>query len=262
MKKKSYTSFGKLILAKEKSKPIYSFSKAERFASAGGVNSAIPKYTPGPKYDVPEVTRYKFDNSNKWRIGTAKRRPIYDRELFDQKSYLTSNNQRGGRKPTKFTKVVGGAIGNEQRIKREFREKTPGPGNYTPSLKCTRPKSANYFIGEKSGPSSLQLFTGTNNDVGPGKYRPESAVYHSHHTKFPVYSIGTGKRPPLSTPPCSENTKFMNYSSMQKQVQSQKRTEDMISIGKSTRETEKKRGMFNCMMERQPVKFCIPMPKF
>ena len=49
---------------------------------------------------------------------------------------------------------------------------------------------------------------------------------------------------------------------MGNQVQSKKKTEEMVKIGKSTREHEKKRGMFKSMMERQPVSIKIPMPKF
>jgi hypothetical protein len=46
------------------------------------------------------------------------------------------------------------------------------------------------------------------------------------------------------------------------QVQSKKKTEEMVKIGKSTREREKKRGTFKSMMERQPMSIKIAMPKF
>ena len=64
-------------------------------------------------------------------------------------------------------------------------------------MKCVRPKSANYFIGEKTGFSALKLMTGTDQIVGPGKYQPEKTKYHSHHPKFPIYSIGKAERKPL-----------------------------------------------------------------
>ena len=150
----------------------------------------------------------------------------------------------------------------DPRIKYDFREKTPGPGRYTPSVKCTKPRSAKYFIGEKTGNSALKLLTGTDQTVGPGKYRPESAVYHSHHQKFPKYSIGKGKRPPLNPKPWTKNESYWIYSSMGTQAQSKKRTEEMVRIGKSTRDREKKRGTFKSMMERQPVSIRIAMPKF
>ena len=162
----------------------------------------------------------------------------------------------------KWEKTIGGAIGKEPRVKYDYREKTPGPGRYTPSIKCIRPKSALYFIGEKTGISAMKLLTGTNPEVGPGKYRPETANYGSHHQKFPKYSIGKGKRPPLNPKPWTKNESYWIYSSMGTQVQSKKKTEEMVKIGKSTREREKKRGTFKSMMERQPVSIRIAMPKF
>ena len=261
IKKKSYTSFGKLILAEEKSKPTYSFGKAERFPSAMGarVKKQIQYYIPE---EIPDVTKYKYDNTHKWRIGTAQRRPLNDNEKYSYFDHVYNKKTDLGRLPKKWNKIVGGAIGVDPRIKYDFREKTPGPGRYTPSYKITRPKSANYYIGEKTGYSSLKLFTGTDKNVGPGAYRPESAIYHSHHPKFPVYSIGKGKRKPLYNKPCAIKDTYWSYSSMGKQVQSKKKTEEMVLIGKGTRDREKLRGTFSCMMERQPVKIRIPMPKF
>ena len=51
---------------------------------------------------------------------------------------------------------------------------------------------------------------------------------------------------------------------MGNQIQSKKRTEEMIKIGKSTkeREKEKKRGALKSMMEKQPMSIKISMPKF
>ena len=63
---------------------------------------------------------------------------------------------------------MGGAIGLDPRIKYDYREKTPGPGRYTPSMKSVKPKSAKYFIGEKTGYSALKLMTGTDQGVGLG----------------------------------------------------------------------------------------------
>lgn len=108
----------------------------------------------------------------------------------------------------------------------------------------------------------MKLLTGTDSNVGPGKYRPESAVYYSHHPKFPKYSIGKGKRPPLNPKAWTKKESYWIYSSMGTQVQSKKKTEEMVKIGKSTRDREKKRGTFKSMMERQPVSIRIAMPKF
>ena len=42
----------------------------------------VPKNTPGPTYDIPEVTNYKFEKSHKWKIGNAKRPPLNNKEKF------------------------------------------------------------------------------------------------------------------------------------------------------------------------------------
>ena len=43
---------------------------------------------------------------------------------------------------------------------------------------------------------------------------------------------------------------------------SKKKTESRAKIGKATRERESNRGVFKSMMERQPTRISIPMPKF
>ena len=240
---------------------MYSFTKADRFVETGDIITA-PKDTPGPKYNVPDVAQYKYNKSNKWRIGSASRKPLVNGEKYAYFNYVNKEVKDMLNYKPKWGKTVGGALGKDPRIKYDYREKTPGPGRYTPSLKNTRPKSANYFIGEKTGFSAMKLFTGTDKDVGPGKYRPETAKYHSHHQKFPTYSIGKGKRPPLNPKPWTKNESYWIYSSMGNQVQSKKRTEEMVKIGKSTREREMRRGTFKSMMERTPVSIRIPIPKF
>ena len=221
-----------------------------------------PKNTPGPKYNVPEVSSYKFENSHKWRIGTAIRRPLNNGEKYEYYNHIYKQKDDLSRFPKKWGKTVGGAIGLDPRIKYDYREKTPGPGRYTPSMKSIKPKSAKYFIGEKTGYSALNLMIGTNKEVGPGKYRPESAIYHSHHQRFPIYSFTKDKRKPLNPKPWTKSESYWIYSSMGNQVQSKKKTEEMVKIGKSTREREKKRGTFKSMMERQPMSIKIAMPKF
>jgi hypothetical protein len=56
IKKRSFTSFGKLILSDEKSFPVISIPIAERFNKAG---SSVNTITPGPIY--------KFENNYKYR---------------------------------------------------------------------------------------------------------------------------------------------------------------------------------------------------
>lgn len=250
-----------MILADEPSQPIYSLGKADRFAVTGDIVT-VPKNTPGPTYDIPEVTNYKFETSHKWRIGNAKRPPLNNKEKFAYYNHVYKKEDDLGALPKKWNKVQGGAIGLEPRVKYDFRQKTPGPGRYDPSLRFTRPKTPQYFIGEKTQDSSIKLMTGTNQNVGPGKYRVESAKYTSKHRKFPIYSIGNGKRKPLYGRPWTKNETYWIYSSMGNQVQSKKKTEEQVKIGKSTREREKLRGTFNSMMERRPMSVRIPMPKF
>ncbi len=58
----------------------------------------------------------------------------------------------------------------EPRIKYDYRETVPGPGRYDPSYKFTKPHAYTYFIGEKFKTLTLNLLTGTDSVVGPGKY--------------------------------------------------------------------------------------------
>ena len=68
-------------------------------------------------------------------------------------------------------------------------------------MKNIKPKSVKYFIGETTGFSALKLMTGTDKKVGPGKYRPKSAVYYLHYQKFPKYLFVKDKRRPLNPKP-------------------------------------------------------------
>lgn len=268
-------------MADEWSKPIYSYGKADRFA-VNGEMIQIPHYVPGPgfyapeniydkdnKYNknkldpgLPDVTKYKFKTDSKWRIGTAKRRPLNDKEKFSYYNHVYRQNEDLGALPKKWNKITGGAMPKEARVKYALRENTPGPGRYTPSIKLTRPRSANYFIAERTQKDILINKTGTTKEVGPGKYRAESAKYTSIHRDFPEYSIGRGKRPPLYPRPWTKKETYWIYSSMGNQVQSKKKTEEQVKIGKSTRAREGLRGTFKCMMDRVPTQVRIPMPKF
>jgi hypothetical protein len=75
--------------------------------------------------------------------------------------------------------------------------------------------------------------TGTDQNVGPGKYETVKSAFPSYHRKFPIYSIGKGKRPPLNPKPWTKSETYWTYSSMGSQVQSKKKTEEMVKIGKS-----------------------------
>ena len=58
----------------------------------------------------------------------------------------------------------------EARIKYDYREAVPGPGRYDPSYKLTKPHGFTYVMGEKFKTLTLNLLTGTDKVVGPGKY--------------------------------------------------------------------------------------------
>lgn len=53
LKKRAYSSFGKLILAKEKTMPTFSFGNSTREAPI-----KISKLTPGPIYNVHDRVKY------------------------------------------------------------------------------------------------------------------------------------------------------------------------------------------------------------
>ena len=59
MFKKSFTSFGKLILSDEKNMPIYSIGNARKFANSGD-SATLPKETPGPIYSPASEQKYKY----------------------------------------------------------------------------------------------------------------------------------------------------------------------------------------------------------
>ena len=94
-----------------------------------------------PQYNIPDVTKYKYEASHKWRIGTATRRPITNKEKYAYFDHIYKHQDNLIKFPQKNGKTIGGAIGLDPRIKYDYREKTPGPGRYTPSMKCTKPKS-------------------------------------------------------------------------------------------------------------------------
>jgi hypothetical protein len=175
----------------------------------------------------------------------------------------------------------------EARIKYDFREATPGPGRYDPSLKLTKPHSYTYIMGEKYKTLTLNLLTGTDKVVGPGKYdivysmndlvgnskkekirdwgKKLSEVkrnkYTSIHQTHPIWSVGKDKRKELYNRTWTKNETYEIYSCVGDQIRTHKRSEPKINIGKSTREKEKIRGVFANTMDRIPSKVSIPLPK-
>ena len=259
LRRKSYTSFGKLVLAEEKSNPIYTIGNANRFAATGDIIT-IPKDTPAPNnYEPVDVSKYKFTTGHKWKIGDSKRPPLNPVERYTHYNHVDKGENDV---PKKWNTIKGGAIALEPRTKYDYKEKTPGPGRYEPHVNAVRPKSPAYYIAEKTKASSVKMQTGTGEGVGPGRYRVESAKYTSKHKLFPQYSIGKEKRKPLYNSNWTKNETYFMYSSCGNQVMSKKKTEPRGKVGKSTRDAEAKRGVFKSMMERPRTAIRIPMPKF
>ena len=178
----------------------------------------------------------------------------------------------------------------EPRIKYDYRETVPGPGRYDPMFKYIKPHAYTYIIGEKFKTMTLNLLTGTDNTVGPGKYdvvysfndlennknkegkdkkrywsralrEVKRNKYTSVHEDAPIWSIGKDKRKGLFNKTWTKNETYELYSCVGDQIRTHKRSEPKINIGKSTREMEKIRGVFSSTMARIPAKVYIPLPK-
>ena len=208
-------------------------------------------------------------------------------EKYEYFNHTYSEKDDLSRLPKKWDKTKGGAIALEPRIKYDYRESVPGPGRYDPSLKLTKPHSYTYFIGEKYKTLTLNLLTGTDSVVGPGKYDVVYSMndlelakdknkkqdwgknlrevkrnkYTSIHQDPPIWSIGKDKRKGLFNKTWTKNETYEIYSSIGNQVRNYKTSEPVINIGNSTRDVEKHRGFFPATMSRIPSKVRIPFPK-
>ena len=112
-------------------------------------------------------------------------------------------------------------------------------------------------------PATALADTGTNPNVGPGKYKVGTADRSlSNWKNAPLYSVGKGQRRGLYNKYWQKNETYYMYSSVGEQIMTKKRTEPRPKEGRSTRAIEQKRGVFRSMMERQPMRVSIPMPKF
>ena len=66
LQKRAYTSFGKLILAKESTAPKYSFTGADRNS---GDMALVSKQTPGPKY-ISQTEKIKYSKVIHIKVAT------------------------------------------------------------------------------------------------------------------------------------------------------------------------------------------------
>ncbi len=258
-KRRAYTSFGKLILSEEKNNPIWSLGKANRFCKAG-VEFSIP-FSPGPKYPPTREDNYKYRTSQQWRIGDSIRKPLHPGEKYSYYDYPYSKKDDISSFPKKWKKIRGGSMPLEPKIKYDFRERTPGPGRYNPSLNLVRPHAFNYVIGEQIDSLTFKLLNGTGEVVGPGKYDVIKSKKTSIHRNFPKWSLGKAKRKDPFNKTWTKNETYEIYSSVADQIRTHKKSEPKINIGNSTREVEKIRGVFATTMARTPAKVTIPLPK-
>lgn len=175
---------------------MYSIGLANRFIESYGKAGKV-KETPGPVYNQPDVTKYKYKAVNNGSIGKGKRPHLSDKEKYEYFSHLYQQKNDLSALSKKWNHIKGGGLPLDSRIKHNFRSNAPEPGRYNISLKSIKPKAPAYYIGEKIYPSSLKLQTGTNELVGPSSYRAESAKTNSRHRLFPIYSFTGAKRPGL-----------------------------------------------------------------
>lgn len=200
-----------MILAEEKTNPIYSIGLADRNAVVGDMIT-IPKDNPGPRYNPPDVAVYKYHKNNHGKFGRSSRPPLNNKEKFNYFNHIYQAKDDLGYLHKKWQKIKGGALILEPRVKYDFREKVPGPGRYDTNPKPIKPRPPSYYIGEKTQFSSIKTLTGTNNDVGPGKYRPESAKYTSKHRDFPIHKMPKAVRPGLYNKKWAVNETYYVYS--------------------------------------------------
>ena len=285
LKQKSYTSFGKLILADEFSQPIWSMGKANRFTQMKKLEPINRKKSEmlSASEEKRDDTKFKYNIAPKWKFGNGLRPPLYEGECFEYFNHPYNEADDLGKLPKKWNRTQGGAMALEPRVKYDFREGVPGPGRYEPNDKVVRHKDPAFYIGEKVQSLSLKLLTGTDDKVGPGTYDFEDREPNDHeffkkdqkilfqtfrprltsiHRKYPHWSLGKDKRKGLFNQTWTKNETYEEYSSVGKQIRTHKRSEAEISIGKSTRDGEKFRGVFPQMMARQPAQVRIPLPKF
>ena len=260
-KRKAYTSFGKLILADEYSNPLWSVGKEKRFNRFFNAFTG-DKDTPGPIYTPADEQTYKFQYSPKWMIGKGLRPPLYTGERFQYYDYKYNEKDDLSKIPKRWNRTVGGALSLDPKIRYDMKEKVPGPGRYSPKYNFTLPYHYTSHIGERYATLTLKNLTGTNDVVGPGKYDVEKSKYTSIHKDPPNWSIGKNKRKGLFNRVWTKHETYELYSSVGDQIRTHKRSEPKINIGKSTRTSEKIRGVFPSMMDRIPAKIHIPLPKF
>ncbi len=108
----------------------------------------------------------------------------------------------------------------------------------------------------------LKLNVGTNNQIGPGAYKPENSKKTSRHLEYPHWTLPKSIRKGLGLKVWTKMETYSIESSVGVQKTSKKTTEPRVKFGKTTREKAKKLGMFPTMMSKQPTRIRIDHPKF
>ena len=255
--KRLYTSFGKLILATEISKPAFSIGKAARFPSIIRRSNERPYYY-DRFYDKIPTDKFKYKKSPEWSIIGRHYPPCFFREEYTYYNDRYNPQNDFSTLPKKWDNPVEGSIGLAPRIKYNFTEHTLGPGRYEPNYKITKLKTPSYYVGEK-----VVIDINKNFYPGPGQYHIRDADKTlSKWKNMPTYRFGISSRRKLKNPKWTKNETFYIYSSIGDQIMTKKRTEARPKEGKSTRTIEQKRGVFKSMMERQHIPVRIPMLDF
>lgn len=204
----------------------------------------------------------KYGSPPKWKIGNAKRPPLSSCERFEYYNYPYDESTDLATIPKRWNHVKGGAAALDPRIKYDFTEKVPGPGRYEPNYSTQGKRQPCYFLGMKLKSHSLSNSTGTGINVAPWTYNPDNVCALSQHREFPVYTFPKGHRKGLNEKVWTKNESYYLYSSIGNQIMTHKPTMPIESFTKASRDTQNKCGVFKSMMERQPTKISIPMPKF
>ena len=246
-----------MVLAGIITEPQYSFGKAER-APIYEINK-----NPGPWDSQESYSNLKYAKPPEWKIGDAKRNELYQNEIYNYYKYPYDEASDLSKIPKKWDHIRGGAPTLDPRIRYDFTEKVPGPGRYDPDYrnKSQKPKAPSYVLGLKQNGCSLDLQTGTGRNVAPWSYKQDNVLAMSRHPKFPRYSFQKSERKGLEDKVWTKNESYFVYSSFGNQIMTQKPTEPIQSMTKSTRDGRLNCGMFKSMMERQPQTVRIPMPK-
>jgi hypothetical protein len=207
LRQQAITGFGKMVLAGIRTEPQYSMGKAERRPIYEIVK------TPGPIYSQNNLSNLKFAKPPQWKIGDAKRSPLYSGEIYNYFKYGYDEASDLSKIPKKWEHIKGGAPTLDPRIRYDFSEKVPGPGRYDPDFRSKSQcmKAPTYILGIRQNGCSLDLATGTGKNVAPWTYKQDNVVSLSQHPKFAKYSFQKAERKGLEEKVWTKNESYFLY---------------------------------------------------